>query len=394
MNYYKVICNSLTKNFSRHQTTSMVLSEECADHADYHETIRRYVSDVNDHASLTSDSGSNFDDIPLDKRLNDEPEVEEASLSVNTKCHKRKTIADFPLSDCTRSFTFDDDDDNDGSAVKCSLEDSEDMFLKFKHQEGLTKSCSFVSAVKEIVCLPDDKDMEVKLLTLSSDPKSKKLHPCCLDGVNDGVGDDDDDDLLLKGRFEEDSEVKCRELKCQESLTSTCSFSSAVEGPGQLAEDQGMEVKQLTRSTDLKIEERLHLCCFACQNSLGLSENCFLIPCSVSASSKPYLSSFLENGCTRIRSPGSPPRKEHVAIAVADVWNVDQRVLRGPNSGKSRRADVWNEEDGCVFRPINCPFCHATSATLLGLQIMATDASNAHLLNKVMVIAPFDKSLR
>ncbi|CAA6655856.1 unnamed protein product [Spirodela intermedia] len=288
--------------------TSLALSEDCLDlgvvvedSAHYfgatmglvsqdnkpHADVVQDHSKVIDQVSFASDSSSNEILLEsscsvtyLEERLHDgvrNSEVE-ASLSVNTRCHKRRMMTEFQLGNCTRSCSFDCageesryilDDENTTTKPR----DSKDRSLKLEHQEPLP---------------------------LSSDPITEK---------------------------------------------------------------------------------KLHLCCSACRSSLGLSENSFLL----------CLSFVLKNGLTSTLSPESLLRTEltKVPVVIIDISSVDRRVLSRRIFGESLQPDIWSEEDGCVFRVIYCPFC-ITSATCLGLQIMATDASNAHLLNKVLL---FDERL-
>lgn len=254
-------------------------------------------SKVVDQEPSASDSASSSNEILLESscsvtylegRLHDgvqNSEVE-ASLSVNTRCHKRKTMTEFQLGNCTRS-------------------------------------CSFDCAGEEPRGLLDEENMTAR-------PR-------------------DSEDWCLKHEHQE----------------------------------------PLPLSSDLIIEKRLHLCCSACRSSLGLSENCFIVPCSSVPSSKLCLPFVVKNGITSTLSPESLLRTEQtkVPVEIVDVSHVDRRVLSRRIFGGSLQPDIWSEEDGCVFRVIYCPFC-ITSATCLGLQIMATDASNAHLLNKVMMNLP------
>ncbi|XP_010935304.2 uncharacterized protein [Elaeis guineensis] len=63
------------------------------------------------------------------------------------------------------------------------------------------------------------------------------------------------------------------------------------------------------------------------------------------------------------------------------LCQVDKRIFDRCTKDGAPQHDVWSEEDGCVFRTLSCPFC--TVPKTLGVQVMATDASNVHLLNKV-----------
>ncbi|KAL5984322.1 hypothetical protein ACLOJK_018426 [Asimina triloba] len=78
----------------------------------------------------------------------------------------------------------------------------------------------------------------------------------------------------------------------------------------------------------------------------------------------------------------TPERK-----VTADVFNMEKESFFSSSTCCSNKGapecDIWCEEDGCVFRKVFCPFC-STSNICLGLQVLATDASNTDLLNKVI----------
>ncbi|KAF6159788.1 hypothetical protein GIB67_030046 [Kingdonia uniflora] len=120
--------------------------------------------------------------------------------------------------------------------------------------------------------------------------------------------------------------------------------------------------------------KRLHLCCSICRNSLGLPENQFLITCSFSSSSKVHLTSVLKSASVN----GEP-----VPVVISEISSVDRRLYNRPKTECDVKNGIWCEKDGCVFKTIFCPLCDIPD-TLLGLQIMATDAANVYLLNKIL----------
>lgn len=131
------------------------------------------------------------------------------------------------------------------------------------------------------------------------------------------------------------------------------------------------------------MEKKLCICCSICNSSLGIRENNFLVPCSLTSSSKAYLANVLQprlpSTCLTESLRQSPQR--HLPVLISNISSVDGRIFdRGTKVGAPQQ-DVWSEEDGCVFRTLTCPFCSVPKA--LGVQVMATDASNVHLLNKV-----------
>ncbi|KAK8969042.1 hypothetical protein KSP40_PGU015115 [Platanthera guangdongensis] len=105
-------------------------------------------------------------------------------------------------------------------------------------------------------------------------------------------------------------------------------------------------------------------------------------------SSKVYLS--------YIRSYGTPssltldwlskiPRK-NIPILTSDISLINERIFKERTKKNLSHDGIWCEEDGCVFRTVFCPFCTACE-TCFGVQVLATDASNANLLNKVLFYA-------
>lgn len=136
--------------------------------------------------------------------------------------------------------------------------------------------------------------------------------------------------------------------------------------------------------SDQNTEEMLNICCSICKNSLGIADKNYLVPCSLAMSSKSFVAYILENGPTSICfSQGllqNHGRTIHVVIT--DVSSVNQCLFKRCVQGALH--DIWSEEDGCVFRILFCPFCVVSTPTCLGLQIMAANSTNIHLLNKVL----------
>ncbi|KAI3949714.1 hypothetical protein MKX01_040931 [Papaver californicum] len=115
-------------------------------------------------------------------------------------------------------------------------------------------------------------------------------------------------------------------------------------------------------SSNTATDKILYVCCSICESSLGLPENDYLVTCSLTSSSKVYLPSVLRNGLDSL----SINEPESVPVVISHVSSVDRRLY-----------------NGCVFSTIFCPFCTAPKS-LLGLHVMATDAPNMRLLNKIM----------
>ncbi|KAI9113138.1 hypothetical protein K1719_015663 [Acacia pycnantha] len=71
-----------------------------------------------------------------------------------------------------------------------------------------------------------------------------------------------------------------------------------------------------------------------------------------------------------------------VPIIITCISYVDQRICDRVD-GSVPEQGIWCPEDGCVFRSMFCCFCSKPN-NLLGVQTMATDASNSHLLDKML----------
>nr|DAD46536.1 TPA_asm: hypothetical protein HUJ06_016473 [Nelumbo nucifera] len=131
-------------------------------------------------------------------------------------------------------------------------------------------------------------------------------------------------------------------------------------------------------SSDPTMERKLHICCSICRTPLGLPENNFLVVCLLTLSSKFHVASLVKGGLD------SPSRNgPGVPVVISEVSSVDQRLCNRPANKSASKHGVWCEEDGCVFNTIFCPFCGPPSFCL-GLQIVAADAQNVHLLNRIM----------
>lgn len=135
--------------------------------------------------------------------------------------------------------------------------------------------------------------------------------------------------------------------------------------------------------SNISAKEELHICCLFCKSPLGLHDNNFLVPCSSASSTKAYLS-YLLNHWPSSYSLSKCPSKTPVVdirIMISDVSSVEGRLLQKCAKQGIQQHDIWCEEDGCVFRPVICPFC---TVTCLGVEIKATNAANIDLLNKVI----------
>ncbi|KAL8088437.1 hypothetical protein AgCh_038285 [Apium graveolens] len=131
-------------------------------------------------------------------------------------------------------------------------------------------------------------------------------------------------------------------------------------------------------SSDHITHMRLQIFCSLCKKPLGLPENKFYIMCSITPLSKIHLASLWKKMLQPPAINGSPG----FPILICDVSSIDQQLFNATVEGAPEQ-EVWCKEDGCVFKTICCPFCsHPNSC--LGVQVMATDASNIRLLNKIL----------
>lgn len=123
------------------------------------------------------------------------------------------------------------------------------------------------------------------------------------------------------------------------------------------------------------MDKKLQIFCSACKTPLGLPVNNFLVHCSQTTSSKFYLRSLWEGKLDESTST--------VPVLITDVASVDQRLC--DNSKESLPGGsgqgTWCKEDGCVFKRVFCPSC--SDPNCLGVEVMATDALNIFLQNKV-----------
>ena len=121
-------------------------------------------------------------------------------------------------------------------------------------------------------------------------------------------------------------------------------------------------------------EKRLQISCLLCKNHLGLPENHLYVMCLLTSSSKVHLASVLKEKL----EPHDVNTPRSIQVVMTDSTFVHPQLYTRSALGQG----IWCEEDGCVFNTIFCPFCSYPS-WCLGVQIVATDASNVHLLNKV-----------
>ncbi|CAM0953084.1 unnamed protein product [Alopecurus aequalis] len=192
--------------------------------------------------------------------------------------------------------------------------------------------------------------------------------------------------------------------------TSFCHTDCAVSlVPGDLERIDGLCCKsmKISRCENVKRErcpkpvefssnkpagKKLRILCTRCKTPLGLQKDGFLVSSSLSSPSKVYLTYLSRHGLSSIDFTqdlmSSPPAV--VNIIVCDASSLNQEILQNSGSeGSAHHPGVWSEKDGCVYKPITCPFCPCENAfaTVLGAQVLATDASNLQSLNEVLLFA-------
>jgi Fanconi anemia group J protein len=146
--------------------------------------------------------------------------------------------------------------------------------------------------------------------------------------------------------------------------------------------------KPVELSSNKSAGKKLRIYCARCQTPLGLQKDGFLVSSSLSSPSKAYLTYLLRYGLSSVDFAqdliSSPPAV--VNVIVCDASSLNQEILRKfCGEGSAHHSGVWSEKDGCVYKPITCPFCPCenASAAVLGAQVLATDASNLQSLNEV-----------
>lgn len=148
--------------------------------------------------------------------------------------------------------------------------------------------------------------------------------------------------------------------------------SSVTNANGNLSDYETKCSENVFNSSELPMDQkRLKLYCSQCKNALGLSRNDMFVTCSITVLSKMHLA-LLWNGITEVANCRST---SSVTVVMTDVTWVDEGLVK--NTAKEE--GIWCREDGCVFNSVMCPFCSAC----VGVQVMATDSLNVHLLNKV-----------
>lgn len=136
----------------------------------------------------------------------------------------------------------------------------------------------------------------------------------------------------------------------------------------------GVKLRELVQSSLVnKTNKNLKICCKLCRTQLGLAENNLGVLCTQSKMSKVYFAHILKQGDESVGL-----KNMQVETIVCDMSLINEELVK-----ENKNLGVWSEEDGCVFREVNCLFCPSGKARL-GLQVLAANASNVHLINKVL----------
>ncbi|CAN6463879.1 unnamed protein product [Victoria cruziana] len=190
------------------------------------------------------------------------------------------------------------------------------------------------------------------------------------------------------------SETKCRTELAYRNSTSGIMSGSYGESRQKVPDMESL-ISQPASCDFFETSERGEDCfgttmsclsCSVCENPLGLAQEHFLVNCSFSSSSKYCLRNLLKPTFITEDSEKSLVGNDLglVSVIISDVNSIDRQISH-KKATSSPSEDIWSEEDGCVFRPVYCPSC-SMSNTWLGMQVMATDSSNTHLLDKIIFL--------
>ncbi|KAJ3692879.1 hypothetical protein LUZ60_011974 [Juncus effusus] len=135
----------------------------------------------------------------------------------------------------------------------------------------------------------------------------------------------------------------------------------------------GSKLHKLIHDSNKKEDKDSCISCKMCKCLLGT------IPCAKSQISKVYFTKLLKHGSESMEN-------SQVDCLICESLCFNKELLKG-----NKNEGIWSEKDGCVFKIVNCLFCpfgnDNNNNACLGVQVLATDSSNAHLLNKVILFA-------
>lgn len=125
------------------------------------------------------------------------------------------------------------------------------------------------------------------------------------------------------------------------------------------------------------MDESLLVSCSLCKSPLGHPQSSQYIVCSSTSLSELGMKSLPRE----ILKPLVLSTSIGIPVVLTDISSVHPQLCNRTLEDGSGRG-IWCEEVGCVLETIFCPFCN-TSNNCIGVQVVATNASNIHLLNKV-----------
>ncbi|CAN6198835.1 unnamed protein product [Urochloa humidicola] len=135
-------------------------------------------------------------------------------------------------------------------------------------------------------------------------------------------------------------------------------------------------------------QKKLLISCIRCKTALGLERD-GLVTCSRS-SSKFYLAYLLRHGLSTAGIPedGFSATPAEIQVVECDASSLNQNLFGGFSSqGSCHHSGVWSAKDGCVYKAVTCPSCSSENAcaTILGVQVLATDKPNQQLVENVLL---------
>ncbi|CAL5082743.1 unnamed protein product [Urochloa decumbens] len=142
-------------------------------------------------------------------------------------------------------------------------------------------------------------------------------------------------------------------------------------------------------SRNMPTQKKLLISCIRCKTALGLEQD-GLVTCSRSSSSKFYLAYLLRHGLSTVGFPedGFSATPAEIQVVECDASSLNQNLFgRFSGQGSCHHSGVWSAKDGCVYKAVTCPSCPSENAcaTILGVQVLATDKPNQQLVEKVLL---------
>jgi len=267
------------------------------------------------------------------------------------------------------SAEYSKDDNSDCTIIKASDQFAMDCLSSFPVSSTTGSKISNTVTPEKSVTANNIPESSLNLSVNSHNQKRRK--PTVVPFINLIEEENHDASCVSTPKWYTKSSVEVREAPHE----TDCSLGRILN-----SQSPQLPTSNLPGSCSLTIpllDKRLLLFCSLCKNPLGRHENHLSLKCSLISSSIVHLRFLMEKRLATYTADG----EKSVPVIVTDSSFVDQRVCnRIPKS--TQEEGIWCPEDGCVFSTIFCPFCSNTN-NLLGVQIMATNSSNAKLLDKV-----------